>query len=97
MLGWRIGPHQHVAVHRQPGVHDLLTPVCRHMLGGGCALVRNHRLDLSAKNLLVEPERGLTLPVEVEIWIYMHRTSSLIYICRMRKARIDTKKPGIRD
>src|SRR5262249_9895550 len=71
--GRRIGTHQRLVAHGQPGVHDLVVPFGRHMIRGRRAGMRNHRLDRAAENLRIEPERGLALAAEGEVGIELHR------------------------
>src|SRR5258708_17431850 len=75
---WRgVHPHQYLAADYQTCVNDLASPFRRHLVRDRRALMGHHGVDFAAEALLIELERVLTLPVEMEVGIKLHGGSPL--------------------
>src|SRR5581483_912177 len=72
MLRRIVGSHESLVADVQASVHDLLPPLCRHLLACRRAFVGHHGRDFAVKNLFVELEGCLALAVEKEIRIELH-------------------------
>ena len=68
-------------------MHDLAAPFGRHVIGGRRALVRHHRHDFTAEDLLVEFERRLAFALERQIGVELHGLLLLLMLavdCKVR-------------
>ena len=71
-------------------MHDLAAPFGRHVIGGRRALVRYHRHDFTAEDLLVEFERRLALALERQIGVHLHALLLMLHVdCKVRALGAD--------
>src|ERR1700694_355405 len=72
VLGRRVRAHQRRVADLQASVNDPIPPPRGYLVGHRGVPVSLHGDDLPAQALLVEPERGLAVTIEVEIGNQLH-------------------------